>query len=86
MKLQLNPSIAAQAIPSGAAIGKTPEAVAGTGDGILISSDATALNQLSVNRSAKIDRVTAAVQGGSYRVSSAATSSALVEDALSGRN
>jgi len=32
--------------------------------------------------SAKIDQVTAAVQNGSYQVSSASTSKAIVEDAL----
>jgi hypothetical protein len=87
MKLELNPSIATtQAGPSGAVIGKVPEEVAQPGDGIRISVASTALNQLSASRSAKIDRVTAAVQGGSYQTSSTATGNAVVADALSGRN
>jgi hypothetical protein len=79
MKLQLNPSIATQAIPDTAPAAKVPNAVAGPGDDIRISSAVAALDW-----SVKIHQVTASVQNGSYQVSSAATSNAIVEDALSG--
>ena len=81
MKLELNPSIATPAIAEGTPAGKLPEAAAAAGDGIRISSVLTALDQ-----SARIGRVAAAVQAGSYQVSSTATGNAIVEDALSGRN
>jgi hypothetical protein len=80
MKLELNPSIATQTIAGGAPPGKPPEAAAAA-DGIRISGVLTALDQ-----SARIGRVAAAVQAGSYQVSSTATGNAIVEDALSGRN
>jgi hypothetical protein len=67
-----------QAIPSGAQAGKVPEAPAGTEDGIRFSSVITALD-----RTPQIARVTAAVQACSYQIDSAATSGAIVEDALS---
>jgi anti-sigma28 factor (negative regulator of flagellin synthesis) len=69
-----------QAIPSGAQAGQLPEALAGTEDGIRFSSVIAALD-----RTPQIARVTAAVEDGSYQIDSAATSSALVEDALSGQ-
>jgi hypothetical protein len=78
MKLQLNPSIATLAIAEGAPAGKPPEAAAAAGDGIRISSVLTALDQ-----TARIGRVAAAVQAGSYQVSSTATGNAIIEDALS---
>jgi hypothetical protein len=82
MKLQLNPTVATQAIPADTApAGKAPEAVAVPGDDIRISSAVAALDW-----SAKIEQVTALVQSGSYQVSSVATSNAIVEDALSGPN
>jgi len=81
MKLQLTPSITTQAIPDAAPAGKVPGASAGPADDIQISSAVAALDW-----SAKIERVTAAVQNGSYQASSAATSNAMVEDALSGRS
>jgi hypothetical protein len=81
MKLQLNPSIAPQAIPDGTPVGKLPDAVVAPADGVRISSAIAALDW-----SAKIQQVTAVVQNGSYQVSSAATSNAIVEDALSGQN
>jgi hypothetical protein len=81
MKLQLIPSVATQATSGAAPAGKAPEAVAEAGDGIRISSVLEALDQ-----TARIGRVAAAVQAGSYQVSSTATGNAIVEDALSGRN
>ena len=80
MKLELNPSIATQAVTDTAPSVKAPEAVAGPGDDIRISSAVAALDW-----SAKINQVTASVQNGTYQVSSAATSNAIVEDALSGQ-
>lgn len=72
---ELNPAI------SGAAqAGKLPEGLAGTEDGIRFSSVISALD-----RTPQIARVTAAVEDGSYQTDSAATSSAIVEDALSSR-
>ena len=62
---------------------KSPEAPEAAADGIRVSIASTALNQLSSDRSEKVSRVTAEVQGGSYQPSSTATSSALVEHALS---
>jgi anti-sigma28 factor (negative regulator of flagellin synthesis) len=54
--------------------------LAETEDGIRFSIVIAALD-----RTPEIARVTAAVQDGSYQVDSAATSNALVEDALSPR-
>ena len=82
MKLQWNPSVATtQAITGGAPVGKLPEAATAIGDGIQVSSVPTALDQ-----SARISRIAAAVQTGSYQISSSATGNAIVEDALSGWN
>ena len=83
MKLQLNPSIAPQAIPDGTPVGKVPEAVAAPADGV--RSDAVRISSAiaALDWSARINQVTAAVQSGSYQISSAATSNAIVEDALS---
>jgi hypothetical protein len=69
-----------------AAVAKPPEEPMGPRDGILISGASTALNQLSLNGSTKIEKVAAAVQGGTYQDNSAATSNAIVRDALSGGN
>jgi hypothetical protein len=80
MKLQLNPSTATQTT-SGGLPGKLQEAVAKPGDGIEISNVFAALDQ-----GAKISRIAAAVQAGSYRISSSATGNAILEDALFGRN
>jgi hypothetical protein len=69
-----------QAIPSGAQAGKPLEALTGTEDGIRFSSVIAALD-----RTPQIARVTPAVQEGSYQIDSAATSNAIVKDALSGQ-
>jgi hypothetical protein len=79
MKLRLDPSISIPAIPDPARPGKPPEGIAAAGDDIRLSTASAALN-----RSPRIEQLTALVQGGSYQASSAATSSAIVEDALSG--
>jgi hypothetical protein len=81
MKVQLNPGVATPTISGGAPAGRPSEAVASAGDDIRISSVLTELDQ-----SAKIGRVAAAVQAGSYQASSTATANAVLEDALSGRN
>lgn len=67
-----------QAIPGGAQADKLPEALAGTEDGIRFSSVIATLD-----RTPQIARITAAVEQGSYRIDNAATSGAIVEDALS---
>jgi hypothetical protein len=78
MKLRLNPSIVdMQTIAVGAPTAKPPETVSAPGDGIDISNVFAALDQ-----TARIGRVAAAVQAGSYQVSSTATGNAIVEDAL----
>jgi len=64
-------------IPDWVPAGKLPEALGGTEDGIRFSSVIAALD-----RTPQIVRVTAAVQDGSYQIDSAATSDAIVEDAL----
>jgi hypothetical protein len=94
MKLQLDASITGsvitrsgapgQAAAGGTPVGKSTAAPAETGDGTRLSVSSATLNQSSANRSEKIDQLTRAVQGGFYQTSSAATSNALVEDALSG--
>jgi hypothetical protein len=83
MKLELNPSIATttQAVSGGAPSAKLPETVTGPGDGIDISNVFAALDQ-----SARIGRIAAAVQNGSYQISSIATGNAVIEDALTGGN
>ena len=92
MALQLNtnitsasttePTALSHSSPGVAAAARTPEAPEAA-DGIGISIASTALNQLSADRSEKISRVTSEVQGGSYQPSSTATSTALVQHALS---
>ena len=54
----------------------------GTGDSISLSGASNALNQFTTDRAARIQQLTAAVQNGSYKVSSAAVSSAIVENGL----
>jgi|GEM_PF-2062122 len=71
-----------QVNPGGATAGKPP---AETADGVRISAASTALKQSAANGSAKVVRLTGAVQGGSYVTSSAATSHAIVENILSGK-
>jgi anti-sigma28 factor (negative regulator of flagellin synthesis) len=53
------------------------------GDSIQISGASNALNSLSADRAARIQQLTAQVQGGSYQVSSSLVSRAIVGDAVS---
>jgi anti-sigma28 factor (negative regulator of flagellin synthesis) len=55
---------------------------AGAGDSISLSGASNALNQFTAHRSARIQQLTAAVQNGSYHVSSSALSSAIVRNGL----
>lgn len=90
MKLEMLPSVAGREIkksgettPAAAAgassTGSGGSRGSGTGsaDGIAISNASAALHGR-----AKVERLAAAVQGGAYRVSSAATGKAIVRDAL----
>ncbi|HEY3826289.1 MAG TPA: hypothetical protein VGL82_17105 [Bryobacteraceae bacterium] len=77
MKIRSNSSISHSAA-GGAPVARTPGPPAETPDGVQISVASEALNQ-----NAKIHHLTAAVGAGAYETSSAATSHALVEDALS---
>ena len=77
MKLELNPSVATQTTTVAAPAGKPPEGATPADDGIRISAVLAALDQ-----TARIGRVAAAVQAGSYQVSSTATGNAIVEAAL----
>lgn len=53
-------------------------------DNVRISGPSSALNQLATDRSARIEQLTALVQGGSYDVSSAKVGRSVVSDAVSG--
>jgi anti-sigma28 factor (negative regulator of flagellin synthesis) len=52
-------------------------------DGIRISSGFETLSLLRANQAAKLARVAAAVESGTYQVDSAALGKSIVEDALS---
>lgn len=54
----------------------------GSGDSISLSGASNALNQFATDRAARIQQLTAAVQNGSYRVSSSALSGAIVQNGL----
>ena len=56
--------------------------VGGSGDSISLSGASNALNQLASGRAARIQQLTAAVQNGSYHVSSSALSGAIVRNGL----
>jgi anti-sigma28 factor (negative regulator of flagellin synthesis) len=90
MRLQLDSSQlstvdnrAAEAVTEGgqAARGASSRG-AGAGDSIALSGVSNALHQFSADRSARIQQLTAAVQNGSYHVSSSALSSAIVRNGL----
>jgi anti-sigma28 factor (negative regulator of flagellin synthesis) len=53
-------------------------------DNVQISGPSSALNQLATERSARIEQLTALVQGGSYDVSSAMVGRSVVNDAIAG--
>jgi anti-sigma28 factor (negative regulator of flagellin synthesis) len=90
MRLQLDSSQlstvgnqAAEAVAdSGQAARGASSRGAGTGDSISLSGASNALNQFTADRSARIQQLTAAVQNGSYHVSSAALSSAIIRNGL----
>lgn len=94
MRLQLDTALTGNGIAGSAetgqasAVGSSRAARtnggASGGDSIQISGPSSALSQLSVDRAARLQQLTAIVQGGSYQVSGAQVSRALVENALSG--
>jgi flagellar biosynthesis anti-sigma factor FlgM len=55
----------------------------GSSDSIQISSASSALNRIASDRAAKVNQLTAAVQNGSYQVSSSLISRAIVEYGVS---
>jgi anti-sigma28 factor (negative regulator of flagellin synthesis) len=63
-------------------VGASPETSTAPTDDILISAAISALSQISASDTAKLASVAAAVQNGSYQVDPAATSHAIVEEAL----
>lgn len=90
MRLQLDSSQlstvgnqAAEAVQdSGQAARSASSRSAGAGDTISLSGASNALNQFTTDRAARIQQLTAAVQNGSYRVSSSALSGAIVRNGL----
>ncbi len=95
MRLQLDPVLTGagitgpgetgQSAPVGgtsAGAGRIGGSTAG-GDSIQISGPSNALNSLSADRAARIQQLTAQVQGGSYQVSGSLISRAIVGDAVS---
>ena len=90
MRLQLDSSQlstvdnrAAEAVTeSGQAVRGASARGAGAGDTISLSGASNALNQFTAHRSARLQQLTAAVQNGSYHVSSSALSSAIVRNGL----
>jgi hypothetical protein len=85
------PGEAGQTAPVGGANGAAEGRVGGStssgdtpgGDSIQISGPSNALNSLSADRAARIQQLTAQVQGGSYQVSGSLVSRAIVGDAVS---
>jgi anti-sigma28 factor (negative regulator of flagellin synthesis) len=99
MRLQLDPALTGtgitgpgetgQAAPVGginsnaSRIGGSTSSGDSGGDSIQISGASNALNSLSADRAARIQQLTAQVQGGFYRVSASLVSRAIVGDAVS---
>jgi anti-sigma28 factor (negative regulator of flagellin synthesis) len=94
MRLQLDPALTgtsvtrpgetAQTAPAGG-LGAASGRIGGdSGDSIQISGASSALNRLSADRAARIQQLTALVQGGSYQVSGAQVGRAMVDHAVSG--
>jgi len=54
----------------------------GAGDTIGLSGVSNALHQFTTDRAARLQQLASAVQNGSYRVSSSAVSSAIVQNGL----
>jgi hypothetical protein len=63
--------------------GNTSSGDSSGGDSIQISGPSNALNSLSADRAARIQQLTAQVQGGTYQVSGSLVSRAIVGDAVS---
>jgi anti-sigma28 factor (negative regulator of flagellin synthesis) len=95
MRLQLDPAITGSGIGRTGETGQTQPTGAGGGpnsasgraigaDSVSISGASSALNQSTAERSARIEQLTALVQGGSYDVSSTVVGHAVVGNALSG--
>lgn len=95
MRLQLDPAVTGSEITNAGTIGHAG-AVTGaassssrvktdstSGDSIRISGPTAALNSLATSRAARIQQLTAAVQGGTYQVSGALVSRAMIADATS---
>jgi anti-sigma28 factor (negative regulator of flagellin synthesis) len=89
MRLQLDSSQlstvenrAAEAVSDNGQSSRAAYSRAGAGDSISLSGASNALNQSTMDRAAKIQQLTAAVQSGSYNVSSSALSSAIVRNGL----
>ncbi|HZL57376.1 MAG TPA: hypothetical protein VFC21_09855 [Bryobacteraceae bacterium] len=57
--------------------------VSGSPDSVAISGPSSALNRLTADRDSRIEQLSAAVRSGSYRIPSAALSSAIVSSAVS---
>ena len=90
MRLQLDsstrPADSTLIAPAGSGTfsgGSTEPAGGRSGDSIGISGISLALNQLSTDRTSRIQQLTASVRSGEYGVSSAAVSSAIVAYARS---
>jgi hypothetical protein len=95
MRLQLDSALTGTGITRSGETGQTaPIGASGTdsrrigsdssgGDSIQISGPSSALNRLSTDRAARLEQLTALVQGGSYQVSSTGVGRSIVEDAVS---
>jgi len=94
MRLQLDSALTGTGITRS---GETSQTVAANGgavdsrrsgdsagtDSIQISGASSALNNLATDRAARVQQLTALVQGGSYQVPSSQVGQAMVEDAVS---
>jgi anti-sigma28 factor (negative regulator of flagellin synthesis) len=90
MRLHLDSSVsgASDAAPTAAGSSSTRNGARGldtsaSRDSSSVSGASSALNQLSAQRSARIEELSAAVQSGRYRVSSSALSGAILGHAVS---
>ncbi len=94
MRLQLDPALTGagiarpgetgQIVPSGGATDS--RRIAGDsagGDSIQISGLSNALSSFAADRAARVQQLTALVQGGSYQVSSSQVGRAIVDNAVS---
>jgi anti-sigma28 factor (negative regulator of flagellin synthesis) len=63
--------------------GSTSSGESSGGDSIQISGPSNALNSFSADRAARIQQLTAQVQGGTYQVSGSLVGRAIVGDAVS---